>query len=837
MLKSAVKGTSDFLSDMPGWFFWSFLFILTWTLTLTKIINLDLWWHLACGKFFVENGFYPPTGTFTFSPVNPTTSNIKTWFGDIVFYLVYFAGRETGLQVFRVVMTAVPLCLAALIARKKYNLWLVAFGLLLISGTLQMQLLRNSIFILLFMPLIMGIWWYIKKKNKPKYYYLVLLYIPIMGLWSIMHGYALVGCYIVFIIFIGDVLDGVIRKSSHRLFKTGIFLVAVVCMAFVVNLNLSLGLKHTVVSFWGSLSDHPSQGTETIRPDSKDEAGTAVGNLIKTIAAKPEVKDGIHPGQLLKNASRFLLKGGDVGFVGEYAYPFDYPNLLFVRALKVLIAIFVLYLGVAACYAPRHLRFSFILPSLASLLIGMGYIRTVGLPFLVAGPVLLSGIMEMSATARQSLPKMFLKVPADYINVGLLSLLLFFFCLSNYFVFTNNFVAFTGIISGEPGFGRADRHKSRVPEYVLEHYPDEEMYNSYNIGSLLIWEWYGKKKVFIDGRSVTYKKQFYDDYKYSFSLNSFENMDIRHAILGISDDFDWFENYLRLNWDIEAFDTGMLLLKRRVKEGYDNFYGNVPQFIGNIDDFRRLQRDSKVRFGRFVNIMVKYMLIFGRLEDASKLYHSLEPIINALPDGINKKVLHNKKRLMDDVQEEFGLQNRTVLVDLFKEIFLDDKDDRRDAKLANEQSPVTIHTAFANAHFKLGNKKMGVDHLSVAADSDKNNVMLQVRIGDYFYEMKALGPAIKHYKRAVALDPKRVHEYNKLGALYYQKGDLKLARSSFGQAIEADPKVIASYINLAAVLMSQGEFRNALEVNKKGLAVEPENADLLEMKKDLETRQ
>ncbi|WP_321491601.1 hypothetical protein [uncultured Desulfobacter sp.] len=223
MLKDKVKSGLTILSDMPGWLFWTLLLALTWYCLISKIVSLDLWWHLACGRFYVENGCYPPTGTFTFSPVNPFTSNAKTWLGDIVLYLIHFAGGDLGLQFFRAILTLLPVWVLVQLAGKKYNLWLLFLSVLTISGTLQMQLLRNSMYGLLFLPVIVWLWWHIRQKDHLRTYWLVFLFAPIMGVWSIMHGYALVGTYIVLLIFAGEMLDLFIRNRPENGQK-GLFL-------------------------------------------------------------------------------------------------------------------------------------------------------------------------------------------------------------------------------------------------------------------------------------------------------------------------------------------------------------------------------------------------------------------------------------------------------------------------------------------------------------------------------------------------------------------------------------------------------------------------------------
>ncbi len=652
MLKNKMNRVFQFLSDMPGWFFWSLFFVMTWFLLMSQIASLDLWWHLACGRFYVENGYYPPTGTFTFSPVNPVTSNMTTWFGDIVLYLVHLAGGDIGLQIFRAVLAIVPVLVLVLINKKKYNLWLLALAVLTITGTLQIRLLRNSMYGLLFLPFIVWLWWYIRQKDSLKFYWMVFLFPPVMGLWSIMHGYALVGTYVVFLIFAGELLDLLIRNRHRKWTKAAMFAASVVCMYFVININLSLNITGTVFSLFTSFKGQVTETTsgETLKEDNLKEL------QVETDQLKAE-EPSCNLIDFLKNKSRFLMKGGDVGFIGEYESPFDYSYLIYVRSLFLFEWVFCLYL-ILALFFFRQIKFSFLLPSLAIAFIGMGYVRTTAFPFLVTGPFMAAGIRDIIKNMK--VKGWLSKIKFHYFSIIPLAGLLIFFLIANYNVLSGDTSALTGAVTAGPGLGRADRHRTKIPGYVLENYIDEDMYNTYNTGSLLIWEWYGKKKVFIDGRSVTYKKEFYDDFRYNFSFTSLDKMDLRHALFNVVDDYEWFEGYLRQNWDIECFDTGMILLKRRVKEGYDNFYGNIPKFIGHSEDVDRLTLDAKNRLSGFLFVVLKYMLIFGRLDDSLTFYSDIQGIINRLPASA-KQGLISEKYVMDEVEKEFGRQNSVAL--------------------------------------------------------------------------------------------------------------------------------------------------------------------------------
>lgn len=809
-----------YLVDLPPWHFWAFFFLMTWCFFISKIVAIDLWWHMACGRFLIENGFYPPTGTFTFSPVNPTTSNIATWFGDIVLYLIYWCSGKTGLQIFKFLLMLIPVVVLISVSGKRYNFWLLLTSVLVVIGLMQISVLRNSIYALFFLPLIVWVWWYIQTRGTGRAYFLILIYPPIIGLWSVMHGYALVGTVIVILIFAGEILDLFFKKDPRKIFKGSLFLFVAVSCYLVVNINLSLNLSGVVSSFLKSSGQTVTEKVETEKITPETE--TDLGNKFNFLG-------------WIKTKVRFLGNTGDVGFIAEFNSPLDNMRMMPSKALVTVSLLYLFYLFCALIISPSSIRLSFALPSIASIILGLGYLRTVPFPFLVAVPFMVSGISDLAAIVKGNDRPLFqLLKHKNLVYVNILPLAGGFLFLGGlyFYLLQNQFSIFTGLSYIGPGVGLADIHKSRLPEHVLENYPDEPMFNSYNTGSRLLWEWYGKKKIFIDSRSITYRQDFYDDFRGNYSFEAFQKMNLNKALLSPLMDVSWYEAYFKLNWNLICFDTGMMLMERREKEGYDVYYGKVPKFLGTPEDVRRMAYESKELFGFFLNLTIKYMLLFGRLEDALNFYSSIEPVVERLPSTEVQGSLKVKYRLMTDVKDDFGKTNSSVLAGLFREIFLNDKEMRQDAFLDYDRSKMSIYVAFANAHLEFGNQRKAIDYFMKAADTDEYNLDLQVKIGDHFFKIKALGPAIRQYQRVVAMDSRRVHEYNKLGFLYYQKGELKQARESFESAVKADSDVIESYVNLAAVLLEENKEK-ALEVIRKGLEKEPDNPQLKDMLKDL----
>lgn len=488
-----------------------------------------MWWHMACGRFFVENGYYPPNDSFTFGVVSNSTSNSKTWLGDIILYLIYDYSGVFGLYIFRIIGMILPV-LVMLKYTGKHNEYTLCLAILIIVGTLQIHIVRNSIFALYFIPAIMYIW-HTKK-------YLVWLLPVLFFLWSRMHGYCIVGIFILGLLFIGHCID------NFKSYKTLFILPVIVISYFVVENQVPLGLR------------------------------AIAGNL----------KNALVNGNII-DIFRIFITGGDSDYVLEYTSPLANPETLI---FKVIIFFAILYF--ILLFFKKN-KWSEILPSIATIFLGFGYLRSTPFMFLVAVPLIAQNI--------KSKTKAFIILP--YLCISIFTFSAYYFYLSD------QFHKFIGILKYNVTCGVSIVHTSKIPKYVLDNYKDEKIYNSYNTGSLLLWEWYGKKKVYIDNRSINYSKEYFDDWKHNFASKYMTEFEIDKAICSTIIEPDEIKYFLSKNWYVDKFDNSMVFLTKEFK---------YPEFIGYNPD--RMPWAYRYRFSKVYCYILQSLLMNGSIDHAEQ---------------------------------------------------------------------------------------------------------------------------------------------------------------------------------------------------------------------------
>lgn len=146
-------------------------------------------------------------------------------------------------------------------------------------------------------------------------------------------------------------------------------------------------------------------------------------------------------------------------------------------------------------------------------------------------------------------------------------------------------------------------------------------------------------------------------------------------------------------------------------------------------------------------------------------------------------------------------------------------------------------TAQADKELDAGEATKAVSDYREALDATPEDAQVAYKLamaldkaGDTANERTALEQAVKN-------DPNFALAENQLGYLDSQAGDPAEAEAHFRAAVKAAPGYTQAWISLAATLGMQSKYSEAKEAVTSALKLEPDNADALQLRKDLDTAQ
>ncbi len=868
---------AEFPGELPPWLFWGIFLGATWFYICRKIVEWDIWWHMAAGKFYLEHGFYPPSDTFTFSPVNKVNGLWQTWLGDILLFKVYDIGGYLGLQLMAAALILCPVLIVYVLGGRRRNAWMVAACFIMVLGTMQQHLIKNAIYSLFFLSVIA----WIGAQRAGWRRYLVVVFPLLFWAWRHMHGYVLVGHAVIFLMLAGELLDlllpvlmapiryifkreWALRWNVHDLLFALVLAASCITAREIVKDDWDLPWEHLVRKFYAPMATWE-----------KDNAGAPQG---ATREFAPGVELPFH--EKARRFFRQVFRGGDAEIVAEYQYPVNIRFTVVAKAMFVFAPLVMLYFSTAvvlyllaaagARWAEpwaRPLRMSHLLPAIITVHMGMGFLRTVAFPFLIALPWMAHGLANMPW--RDAAP--LLRAGRRGLEGFLLACMVIIIWKSNYFCWQGKFSRFTGFIDTEVGYGKSLKFKETIPQYALERFRDEKIFNSYNIGGYLIWEWYTNKKVFIDGRSANYDIEFYNDYiqgaaKY-INLHKIER-----ALMSLYVDKDRIAALLRENWSPVIFDNSMVILKR--SQTLESEHGKVPEFICSEKDLEGMDYIDVLGLGLFARNTLNYLLLCGRLADALEFLGRYPHLFKAL-DPMHRDEIASRVPILRTLEGAFGRINHPLLGELCDRLYNPKNIEHAPFLIAGALSklgrPGEAAQAYAaylethgNAHYawaglsmefaKLGcveeawrtmdqasriapeqaDYRQGSEALGRVVQADRQaRAQQKALLGSggnsdewarFAESMKDLGrfeEASQAMEKAVALSPGNADYLNNAGVLHYMLRKWDEAEKYYHEAIRAKPDDPMAYYNLGMLFQDRNQPLQAVELYRKALEVRP----------------
>lgn len=165
-------------------------------------------------------------------------------------------------------------------------------------------------------------------------------------------------------------------------------------------------------------------------------------------------------------------------------------------------------------------------------------------------------------------------------------------------------------------------------------------------------------------------------------------------------------------------------------------------------------------------------------------------------------------------------------------------------KLYQEQLQANEKRALANSKSAQGDKEADSGDLQkaiadyrAALEATPDDAHLGYKLGLTLDKAADTAGERAALEQAVKSDPGFALAQNQLGYLDSKDGDSSAAEEHFRAAVKAAPAYTQAWISLAATLGMESRFPEAQEALASALKLEPQNADALQLRKDLDAAQ
>ncbi|MFY9614620.1 MAG: hypothetical protein WAT58_04400 [Candidatus Dormiibacterota bacterium] len=421
------------------------------------LIDTDLWWHLANGRYILANGV-PATDVYSYTAVGHLWV-VHEWLSDVLFYLLYQPAGLRGLTLMAgAVIAATGWLIYRLLRRGGLgNNSAVVLALLLALATSPSWGARPQILNFLFTAILVET--LLRYRERPGRW--IFLLVPFFLLWANLHSGYLVGVGLLAVYLVGETLQARWRAAALSraenlpvLTRPDLVRVALTGVLGLCTGFLTPGTYRTVLFPLGTLSSSRIQ-TLIVEWSSPDFHVTAGG--------LPNVA-GISLMVVL-----LVLVAGAIGAVR------------FRRGADPTVVLWALVSLVMALTSQRHV------PIFA----------VAGAPLVgVAASTLLAGLGARARPERNPTQAM---VVANTLIAAVLLVGAGLFVAGR----SSDAALDKAVAAAEP---------VAATDYLLANHLPGRVFNSYEYGGWLIWKAYPAYPVFIDGRTEVYGDEVFDQY-------------------------------------------------------------------------------------------------------------------------------------------------------------------------------------------------------------------------------------------------------------------------------------------------------------------------------------
>jgi len=146
---------------------------------------------------------------------------------------------------------------------------------------------------------------------------------------------------------------------------------------------------------------------------------------------------------------------------------------------------------------------------------------------------------------------------------------------------------------------------------------------------------------------------------------------------------------------------------------------------------------------------------------------------------------------------------------------------RRDPELTHiYPSSYNLFNIFGSANLSLEKYREAIKHFIKAIKLNPHKPTIYYNLGLAYYHIGNMEEAINSYKKAIELKPDYAEAYCNLGMSFNEQRDLEKAIRSYEETIKIDPNHAGAYMNLGNAFILCGDYHTAIENYKKAISMD-----------------
>ena len=126
---------------------------------------------------------------------------------------------------------------------------------------------------------------------------------------------------------------------------------------------------------------------------------------------------------------------------------------------------------------------------------------------------------------------------------------------------------------------------------------------------------------------------------------------------------------------------------------------------------------------------------------------------------------------------------------------------------------------------QIGYWNNGMTLYEHALKATSGHPMVHFVLADALFDKGEVGQAIKHFKKAIEIQPDLAEAHNGLGFVYAKQGKTDAAIAEFSKALKIKPNLASAHCNFGFVFMAQGNLDEAISHLSKAIKLDPSNAE------------